>query len=196
MWTTFEVEPVAQCMEVSREKVVAAIHYLEEAGDLVVQRAGIRQGYRVLSRKESPRELADRMQALFERREAQDIARLHRVVQLAEEAECLTRGLLEYFGEEAEAACGHCSRCRGGRSGPLPRSGDHEFTHEEMETVQALAAERLPALRTARQMTRFLCGLTSPAATRARLSRRDEFGVLERVSFPVVLEWVETLILP
>ncbi len=193
-WITIQPDEVAQAIGEPRERITAAINYLEEAGDLVVQPSGIRQGYRVLKQVEKPRALADRMQTLFERRESQDIERLRRVMALAEEPGCLTNALLCYFGEAVDGDCGHCSRCRGAMPQPLPNSPPHEFTEPEMAAVQALIAERLPALRSTRQLARFLCGLKSPAATRARLARRDEFGLFDQVPFGTVLDWIKQLI--
>ncbi len=48
------------------------------------------------------------------------------------------------------------------------------------------------ALTTPRQVARFLCGLSSPATTRARLTRHRLFGALADVPFPTVLELAET----
>lgn len=161
----------------------------------MVQTAGVRQGFRVVKRPESPRAVAERMRVLFEKREAMDIDRLRRVVRLAEHPDCLTQALLAYFGEALGEVCGHCSRCLGSSAEPEPRSPEPEIGEAEMERVRTLVAERLPALRSPRQLARFLCGLTSPASSRARLTRRDEFGMFEGLRFDKVREWVETLIL-
>ena len=40
-------------------------------------------------------------------------------------------------------------------------------------------------------MTRFLCGLSSPAGTCAKLQKETAFGMLADVPFQRVLEWVE-----
>ena len=40
-----------------------------------------------------------------------------------------------------------------------------------------------------RQQARFLCGLSSPAVTSARLSRHALFGALEPYPFSEVLAW-------
>jgi ATP-dependent DNA helicase RecQ len=45
------------------------------------------------------------------------------------------------------------------------------------------------ALGAPRQQARFLCGLTSPALTSARLSRHALFGTLEAYPFAEVLAW-------
>ena len=55
--------------------------------------------------------------------------------------------------------------------------------------LRALVREHPAALGDARQVARFLCGLTSPALTRARLGRHPLFGALEERRFADVLAW-------
>ena len=135
------------------------------------------------------------MQALFQDREFRDIERLASVVELAEEEGCIVRRLLEYFGEVLEADCGNCSRCRGEQvgSGPLPRSAPVEIGGEDVELVHQVAGENHAALRTPRQLARFLCGISSPAASRAGLGKHDAFACLEQVAFQDVLALAESL---
>ena len=64
---------------------------------------------------------------------------------------------------------------------------------DELRTIQALRAEGHAALKMPRQLARFLCGIGSPAVTRARLTRHDAFGLLERLPFSEVLELMEHL---
>jgi len=59
--------------------------------------------------------------------------------------------------------------------------------------VQGLVAERHTSLNSPRQVARFLCGLRSPAASRARLTRHDCFGLLEHLPFGDVLACAESL---
>ena len=48
---------------------------------------------------------------------------------------------------------------------------------EDLALIDELRKKQFPALRYPRQLTRFLCGITSPAAIRQRLTRREEFGM-------------------
>jgi ATP-dependent DNA helicase RecQ len=47
------------------------------------------------------------------------------------------------------------------------------------------------ALGHPRQQARFLCGLSSPALTRNKLSRHPLYGVLEGYRFLEVMRWCE-----
>jgi ATP-dependent DNA helicase RecQ len=54
-----------------------------------------------------------------------------------------------------------------------------------------LRAEGHRALAAPRQMARFLCGLASPASTRAKLRKHRLFGVWEAAPFHEVLALVD-----
>lgn len=47
----------------------------------------------------------------------------------------------------------------------------------------AIATEHSEALNCSRSMARFLCGLTSPALTRSKLSRNPAFGICQDIPF-------------
>jgi ATP-dependent DNA helicase RecQ len=53
--------------------------------------------------------------------------------------------------------------------------------------LDELTAEHPAALGTPRQRARFLCGLSSPATTKAKLSRHALFGALAEQRFDDVL---------
>ena len=170
----------------TRERITAALTHLEESGDVALKRGGVRQGYRLLREDVKPRDLALRLEERFKKREEADLRRLRGVVELAETGECLTRFVTRHFGEEI-AECGHCDRCRGVAARELPRSLVPEVTQEQMEAIRAVKDERHAALRSPRQLARFLCGIGSPAAQRAKLSRHECFGLLGQVPFAEVL---------
>jgi ATP-dependent DNA helicase RecQ len=173
-----------------RERVVAAMNYLEEQGDLVLQVAGVRHGYRLVQMPADREALVKTMTARFADRERRDIERLGTVLDFASHQGCKTRRLLEYFGEPADEDCGHCGWCRGHRPGPLVDSRGQTMSDHEFGIVEQLRQARLPALRHPRQMARFLCGIASPATSRAKLQRHPLFGALGYVPFQVAMEAV------
>ena len=192
-WLTFEIAEVARVTGEDGQRITAALLYLEEAGDLALKKSGIRQGYRVKQDPGDLRELAARLDEQFRKREAADLARLRQVVELAEQPGCLTGFVTAHFGETLAAPCGHCDRCRGIPPQPVPRTRAPGPDEDELRAIHSLRAEGHAALKTPRQLARFLCGIGSPAVTRARLSRHDAFGLLERLPFAEVLELMEHL---
>ncbi len=111
-WFALDIDATAAAISSPRERIMAAIGYLEEQGDLIVQASGLRDAYRVLKMLPDRRQLAESLMERFWRREQLDIARVRNVVELAEQPGCLTRHMLAYFGESRDD-CGHCSRCAG-----------------------------------------------------------------------------------
>jgi ATP-dependent DNA helicase RecQ len=128
---------------------------------------------------------------LFTNREARDLERLEGIIAFATEPGCLTARLLAYFGEKLPKPCGHCGTCAGQIATSLPASAIPEITSEDIATIQALRNEGHAALRSKRALARFLCGISSPATTRDRLTRHDAFGYLEAIPFARVLDHLE-----
>lgn len=108
------------------------------------------------------------------------------MVDYAQATGCLTRRLPSYFREELSAIAGIAIAARGSF---LPRCpGDLQSARPgRVKTTADLRAEGHRTLATHRHQTRFLCGLSPPATTRAKLIRRPAFGLLDDVSFAEVL---------
>ena len=190
-WFKLDVLRVAAATGEPREKVVAALNYLEEQGDLVLQVAGVRQGYRLKQAVDDFDALADTLAARFADREQRDEQRLRQVTDFAEYPGCRTRFLLRYFGEDLPSDCGHCDTCEGVRAGEVPRSPARPLTDRDAAMLRELRSERHNALASPRQVARFLCGLPSPLASRERLGRHKWFGALAHVPFRDVLAFAE-----
>ncbi len=190
---TIQVDEAAEKIGESRQRILKAITYLEESGDIQVKPSGLRHRFRLLPKvgERTPRDIATWLGSIFSSRETRDLERLDGVVEFATGEGCLTRRLLSYFGEEMAADCGHCGRCSGESAGELPASHETDISAEDIKAISALRAEGHAALRGKRQLARFLCGITSPAVTRDRLARHDEFGRLERVPFAKVRDYLE-----
>ena len=192
-WLNFDLDFVAAQTGETRERISTALGHLHEAGDVAMKRSGVRQAYRLLRDDIRARDIADRLDQRFHQREQADLIRIRQVVELAETHDCITGFVTRHFGE-AIPPCGHCDRCRGTSPSPLPRATPAEITLEDLALIQALREERHAALRSARQLARFLCGISSPAAQRERLTRHNAFGLLEQVPFAEVLdmagEWI------
>ncbi len=189
-WFSLDVEQMSRSTGETRDRIVKALGYLEETGDLVLQASGVRQGYRALEAPSDLAVLCETLSARFAQREKHDIARLRRMLQWAEHDGCLTKHLLDYFGETRDD-CGHCARCEGVPARPLPPARYASPGKAEADPLRDLRAEGHDALATPRQLARFLCGIASPATTRAKLRTHAQFGTFQSVPFQEVLSFVE-----
>jgi ATP-dependent DNA helicase RecQ len=196
-YLTLDLEAAAQTLGETRERVAKALTWLEESGAISQKPSGLRHGFRLCGAAAtvSPSEVAARLAELFAHREERDLQRMAGLLEFASAPGCIVRRLLAYFGEElVEENCGHCHYCRTGEPAArvvLPATPIAPFTAADAEEIRALIGEGKAALRSPRALTRYLCGLTSPATTRAKLTRRPEFGRWAARPFRTVLAQVE-----
>lgn len=185
-WYTLDMAVAAERLGQPRARLVAALNYLEEQGDLALQVAGLRHGYRFVQRPADVEALARLLHERFRKAEVRDIGRIRQVIDLARTRECLVQTLLGYFGEKLAQPCGHCDRCKGDftlfEEAPAPSA----LSPADRKLLESLRAEQHPALATPRQLARFLCGISSPATTKARLTKDPRFGQLAHCRFAAI----------
>jgi ATP-dependent DNA helicase RecQ len=193
VWTTLDPEAAAAALGESRDRIVAALGYLEERGLVELKPAEARLRYTVLARPASRDGLIDELAGRFERRELSETARVARVLSLVTHDGCQVNELVGYFGEVRDEPCGHCSFCLGGTRAVLPDPAPQPAIDDVLDrrSLHALVDLHGDALGEARQRARFLCGIASPATTRARLTRDPLFAVLASRRFADVLAWCE-----
>lgn len=191
-WFTIDVDEAAQALASSRDRVVRALDYLGERGWLKLETAGIRYRYRKLRSPPDLSALAGSLHARCLDRQQREIARLEQVVEFAGQSGCQVASLCGYFGENRTVRCGHCTRCLGGAATASTCNRAAPPWNE------AIFAEALAARRTSRQvladpmvMARWLCGITSPALTKSKLSSHRLFGVFAEQPFSLVLSRLE-----
>jgi ATP-dependent DNA helicase RecQ len=172
--------------------VVRALEVLDERGLVELRAADARLRFFRLRETDDEAALARDLAERFVGREQSEIVRVRQVLDLVTHDGCQWNALVAYFGETRTEPCGHCTWCAGKRRPqkmpalaappPLPAGLD-------VDAFRALRAAHPDALGEPRQAARFLCGLTSPATTRAKLGRHELFGVWEERRFADVLAW-------
>ncbi len=194
-WHTLSLDEVSGALWRPREEIVRAVGDLEASGLVEVRAAKVRNVYAEASGRHDEEELIRGLLRRLKVREAGEISRVRQVVSLVEERGCQVNALAAHFGEERGEPCGHCTSCvapgNHGRQLPPPsrdpKAAERAFAGIE-EELRELAGAHPEALVEPRQRARFLCGITSPAATRARLGRHPLFGALRKDRFGRVLE--------
>jgi ATP-dependent DNA helicase RecQ len=192
-WLTLEPDVIAAKIGQDRERIVKALNYLDEQNLAEVRVSDSRSHYTRLKPMTDSDALTTKLFARLEQRESQDLARLHSVVSLFENSECYAKQLARYFGDSSDHDCGQCSACLKTKitlpAAPTPPKPEHLVTRDEvLEVSQA----HLQIFTEARETAKFLCGLTSPKFTKAKLSKHALFGKLEKIPFLTVLEWCKS----
>jgi ATP-dependent DNA helicase RecQ len=178
IWFEIDIDVTAQALGSERGRVVGILDRCALDGWMEINASNLRFRYSVLQK---PRDLASLTDDLFtraEEREQAEIVRLRQALQLATSPGCLARRLAHHFGEELECDCGTCTYCQGEFDAHVVELQEGEFT-----------IGRLPnGLKDPRTAARFLCGLTSPALQKLKLTKHEMFGRLSHISFGQVMK--------
>ncbi len=192
IWHSLDAAEVAGRLGQARERVIAAINYLGETGLAEVQATDARQRFTRIGNAEAG-PLVQRLVTRFEQRERAEIKRIGSILELISHDGCQTDFLLGYFGETLPAPCGHCTFCEMGAPTLIPQLPAPSAPDRLVDIRELLELQRRhpAALGLPRQLTRFLCGLSSPATSRERLAGNRLFGSLSGHGFATVERWVE-----
>ncbi len=190
-------DTAAELLGQPRKRVVRSLEVLEQRGLVELSASDVRQRYRRTSDKPTRADIqaiTASLVARFEAREAQAVAGPRKVLDLTVLDACQTYALAAHFGEKREGRCGHCTWCLNGQKSEMPAVRRPSPLPAGLNVLEfeALADQYPAALGLPRQRARFLCGLSSPAVSRARIMRNPMFGVWAERRFHDVLEWCES----
>ena len=194
LWHSTNPTELADQLGVERRRVVRALEVLEERGQIELRASDVRQVFTRLRLEEDADALTNELIGRFDARERAELSRLSQVTALIETNGCQVNALVAHFGEKRKKKCGHCGFCEAGKPAKLlPAPARPSIPDAWKPELQALQRAHPQALSEPRQIARFLCGLSSPATTRARLSRHPRFGALEERPFAEIQAWCERL---
>ncbi len=192
-WLKIDPDAAAERLGCPRAQVVRAVELMEQKNVAQVKASDLRHQFeRTQPDWDKPALVAGLMEK-FAAREVAEIKRIGDVLRLVECAKCQTNALVAYFGEKRAQPCGHCSFCVSGKAATLPPESERApiesvIPRAELDSVRSAHPE---ALASPRQTARFLCGLNSPALSKARLMKHPLCGRLESYRFGEVLAWCE-----
>jgi ATP-dependent DNA helicase RecQ len=192
-WITLDMIGISEKLQEPKDRITKALDYLAEKGAIELAVANLRQTYRSMSAIQNTQDLQSLLETLyrlFAERETRDITRIHSILAYANNPQCLSQQLIEYFGEAA-SPCGICSHCRAQARGEMVTKVESlpavDVTPADRAQIEQLISENHAALQQTRQLARFLCGLPSPATARSSLKQHKAFGVLSRLGFQQLL---------
>jgi ATP-dependent DNA helicase RecQ len=193
VWHRLNPDEAAEALGQERRRIIRALEVMEERGLIELTVADVRQRYTILTHTFQPSTLKEELIERFHHREEMEVERIQMVLALVEQQGCQTNALVGYFGEERTEPCGHCTYCVTRQAQALPPQRELPTLPAGLNVgaFKALRKANPEALGDPRQAARFLCGLTSPAVTRAKLSRHEMFGIFEERRFSDVLDWCE-----
>ena len=199
-WFSIDLDETARRIGSDRTRIVRALDWLAEQQMLELKPSGLTNRFRRLKQTDDLSAIEVTLTGRMQHREERDLQRLGEVVSLATATECQASLLGAHFGEPLDEPCGHCAACvrvlANGDSAAEPLV-ETEATIERSPTsvdetlwqeATALRETERATLASPQRFTKFLCGISSPKLTRAKLSRHDLFGIFEHVPFQQILE--------
>ncbi len=193
-WYSLNPTDLSEKLGQERRRLVRALEVLEERGMIELRVSDVRSVFTRLRSEEDPDALASELFARFLHREQAEITRLGQVLALVQNDGCQVNALVGHFGEKRKKACGHCTFCQSKTPALFPPEAPRPPIPEGWAAELAGLRKAHPnALGEPRQLARWLCGMTSPATSRARLGKHPRFGGLEERPFAEVLAWCEGL---
>jgi len=192
VWTYIDMPGILQAYnQASRERVVAALNYFSEKGWIELQSRKAIEGYDILMRDFDADKLGEKIYRLFKSKEKLEIERIHQLVDFFESPTCISKRLAEYFGEEMQKdQCGHCSFCM---TGPAVIEQTIQLPPLETFNIDELAGPFIKQAGnhcSALNVTKFLCGISSPALIKLKSKTLANYGILHRYHFLDVYKWV------
>jgi ATP-dependent DNA helicase RecQ len=192
IWFSLKPDEAAPKVGCDREKITTLLDILEERNIFEVRSADVRQRYTVLDPTADVAAVTAELAGRFQHREIAEIGRLQNVLDLVVHDGCLTNSLVGYFGQVRTDPCGHCSYCITGKRAVMPaspRCSTDLLPESAVETWRELRETYASQLGDPRKAARFLCGLSSPAMTRNKLTKSELYGSLAEKRFADVLSW-------
>ena len=192
IWYALSPAEAAELLGQPRERVVRALEFLEQKEWAEIRPSDLRHRFVRIETPDATARLVAELAKRFTAREDAEMARIRQVLDLVTAKGCQSAVLALHFGEQLPAPCGHCTFCREGRAQVLPPASTPLPLPSGLDTKAfgALRDAHPRAIGQARQAARFLCGLTSPASTQAKLSRHALFGALSTRRFADVLAYL------
>jgi len=157
---------------------------LGQGGLLDLQATGTRNRYQRLKTPGDPSALAEQLHERMIDRQRNELERLDQVLQFAAYSGCQVEALCGHFGETRSEPCGHCTRCLT-QSSPVELSPSHAPPIDQtiIDEALGLRAEHPQLLSDPVVVARWLCGMTSPAISKAKLTAHPLFGALQQQDF-------------
>ncbi|MFM7320285.1 MAG: helicase-related protein, partial [Armatimonadota bacterium] len=184
IWWSGDPTLIGEATGLDRGRVVRMLEVLSERGLIELRTADVRLPF---TRQVPADRLAAAAPDLYERfaaRERSEVGRIDATMALLVGDPCLAAGIAAHFGDHSVGRCGRCSKCEGEVEALPAVSQPVDWDPSVLERVLELARRQPAALGEARQRARFLCGISSPAATRARLGGHPLMGIWSDRDFP------------
>jgi ATP-dependent DNA helicase RecQ len=191
VWTQVDIPAILNSYATDRQRILAALEYFNEKGWIELQSRQAVEVYDILTQAFNIDDMAEKMYALFKKKESLEIQRIHNMVSFFESDACISKQLAGYFGEHLEKKrCGHCSFCKSGKAVLQTTTELKPLSQFEFKTITAEFTQAVGEQFSEINLTKFLCGIYTPVFSKLKIKKLPYFGILESYPFLEVKNWI------
>jgi ATP-dependent DNA helicase RecQ len=193
IWTSVDIDGILDSYNTNRQRILTALEYFDEKGWIELQSRQAMEVYDILTQAFDIDVVAEKMYALFKKKEDIEIQRIHNMVSFFENDACISKQLAGYFGEDLEKErCGHCSFCKTGKA-VLQKTADLKpLSHFEFKKITDEFMQAAGELLSEANLTKFLCGIYAPVFSKLKIKKLPHFGIFENYPFLEVKNWIRS----
>ena len=204
VWGSLDFDSLYQHYGSERQRVVAALEYLQDQGHITLETKKITEVFSVDENALAAPELSGELADYFTDKEQKEVKRIAALVRFFELDRCLSANLAAYFDDkQAPQQCGHCSVCRGQvakleYSQPFQIPDDQQLSSMLNALQQHLQSKQKGTSELSVSeavFCRFLAGIRTPLFSRLKVAQLTGFACCEQARFEDIQQRVKALML-
>ena len=198
VWGSLSFDNLLQDKSIERNRVIAALEYLQEQQMIVLETSRMTEVFKVNNNELSDPALAKSLYDYFLDKEEKEIKRIAALVQFFQLDTCLSYNLSHYFDDKlAPTTCGHCSVCRGNIA-KLEYSLQVQWPSDEVlitngKALKSHLENKINAPLTLESYCRFFAGMTVPLFGRNKVRQQSGFASCEQQRYQTIRDKLTTL---
>ncbi len=212
VWGSLNFDTLLQDKSIERNRVIAALEYLQEQQLIVLETKGMTDVFKINLDELSDPSLCQTLSTYFKDNEEKEIKRIATLVRFFQLDSCLTVNLARYFDDNSfdnkrfdpvsESStvpqCGHCSVCRGQvavlqhSQVQIPWPSDETLKQGMTELAERLSGKINQPL-SIESYCRFFAGMSVPLFGRNKVRQLSGFALCEQQRYQAIREKLASL---
>ncbi|KGJ88980.1 ATP-dependent DNA helicase, RecQ family [Colwellia psychrerythraea] len=204
IWGSLNFDTLLQDKGIERNRVIAALEYLQEQQLIVLETKGMTEVFKININELADPSLCQTLSDYFKENEEKEIKRIATLVRFFQLSSCLTANLAKYFDDQdftqdvVNYQCGHCSVCRGQvavlehSQAKIPWPSDEVIKQGMTELAERLSGKINQPL-SLESYSRFFAGMTVPLFGRNKVRQLSGFGSCEQQRYQAIREKLTSL---
>jgi ATP-dependent DNA helicase RecQ len=209
VWGSLNFDTLLQDKSIERNRVIAALEYLQEQQLIVLETKGMTEVFKINRNELADPSLCETLSHYFKENEEKEIKRIATLVRFFQLDTCITVNLARYFDDNCfdidklgdsntTPQCGHCSVCRGQvavlehSQANIPWPSD-EILAQGMKELAERLSDKINQPLSLESYCRFFAGMTVPLFGRNKVKQLSGFGLCKQQRYQSIRDKLTSL---